>query len=104
MHTGAIKKGQNVLLIDDLIATGGTLAAGVKLVEQVRLLYLTCCFHAICRGECLSLLLAHHLAMCINPWELLQLCAQGFNLTVFIRWLTLHSSTGLGIYRRVRMC
>ena len=35
MHTGAIKKGQRVLLIDDLIATGGTLAAGVKLIEQV---------------------------------------------------------------------
>lgn len=35
MHTGAIKEGQRVLLIDDLIATGGTLAAGVKLIEQV---------------------------------------------------------------------
>ena len=39
VHTGAIKEGQNVLLIDDLIATGGTLAAGVKLVEQVGLVF-----------------------------------------------------------------
>lgn len=46
MHTGAVKEGQNVLLIDDLIATGGTLAAGVKLVEQVTLLSLTGCFCA----------------------------------------------------------
>ena len=36
MHTGAISEGQRVLLIDDLIATGGTLAAGVKLIEQAR--------------------------------------------------------------------
>ena len=35
MHTGAIRKGQRVLLIDDLIATGGTLAAGIKLIEEV---------------------------------------------------------------------
>ena len=35
MHTGAIQEGQRVLLIDDLIATGGTLAAGIKLIEQV---------------------------------------------------------------------
>ena len=36
MHTGAISEGQRVLLIDDLIATGGTLAAGVRLIEQAR--------------------------------------------------------------------
>ncbi|CAK0779554.1 adenine phosphoribosyltransferase [Coccomyxa viridis] len=35
MHTGAIQKGQRVLLIDDLIATGGTLAAGIKLIEEI---------------------------------------------------------------------
>ncbi|KAK9805117.1 hypothetical protein WJX73_010617 [Symbiochloris irregularis] len=35
MSVGAVKKGQRVLLIDDLIATGGTLAAGVKLMKQV---------------------------------------------------------------------
>lgn len=30
---GAVKPGDRVLLIDDLVATGGTLAAGVELVE-----------------------------------------------------------------------
>ena len=35
MHVGAIKQGQRVLLVDDLIATGGTLAAGIYLMEKV---------------------------------------------------------------------
>ena len=35
MHVGAVKEGQRVLLIDDLIATGGTLAAGISLIEKV---------------------------------------------------------------------
>ena len=35
MSVGAVKKGQRVLLVDDLIATGGTLAAGVKLMKEV---------------------------------------------------------------------
>lgn len=34
MHTGAIKPGQRVLLVDDLIATGGTLIAGINLVSE----------------------------------------------------------------------
>jgi adenine phosphoribosyltransferase len=34
IHTDAITPGQKVLLIDDLIATGGTALAAVKLVEQ----------------------------------------------------------------------
>jgi adenine phosphoribosyltransferase len=32
MHVGAVKAGQRVLLIDDLIASGGTMAAGLHLM------------------------------------------------------------------------
>jgi len=35
MHKDAIKPGQRVLMIDDLLATGGTMAACCKLVEQI---------------------------------------------------------------------
>lgn len=34
MHTDACKKGDRVVLIDDLIATGGTMLAGKKLLER----------------------------------------------------------------------
>lgn len=33
MHKDSIKKGQKVVIIDDLIATGGTMEAAIKLVE-----------------------------------------------------------------------
>ena len=35
MHEDGIKKGDNVLVIDDLIATGGTVSAACKLVEKL---------------------------------------------------------------------
>jgi adenine phosphoribosyltransferase len=35
LHTDAVSKGQRVLLIDDLIATGGTMMAGKKLLEKL---------------------------------------------------------------------
>ena len=34
LHIDAVKPGQRVLLIDDLIATGGTMMAGKKLLER----------------------------------------------------------------------
>jgi len=35
LHKDAIKKGQKVLIIDDLLATGGTTEAAIRLVEQL---------------------------------------------------------------------
>lgn len=35
LHTDAVKPGDRVLLIDDLIATGGTMMAGMKLLEKL---------------------------------------------------------------------
>ena len=35
MHKDSIRPGQKVVLVDDLIATGGTIEAAIKLVEQL---------------------------------------------------------------------
>lgn len=35
MHKDSIKPGQKVVIVDDLIATGGTIEAAIKLIESL---------------------------------------------------------------------
>ncbi len=44
MHADAIKKGQKVLIIDDLLATGGTVDATIHLVEEMGGIVAGCAF------------------------------------------------------------
>ena len=44
MHHDAIAPGERVLLVDDLLATGGTAAAGIRLLERVGAEIIGCAF------------------------------------------------------------
>jgi adenine phosphoribosyltransferase len=44
MHTDAIGQGERVILVDDLIATGGTASAAVQLLRQVGADVIEACF------------------------------------------------------------
>jgi len=44
MHADSIKPGQRVLIVDDLLATGGTIAATIELVEKMGGIVVGCAF------------------------------------------------------------
>ena len=44
MHVDAVSQGERVLLVDDLIATGGTAEAACKLIESMGGTLVECCF------------------------------------------------------------
>ena len=44
MHTDAVKPGEKVLVIDDLLATGGTVSACCKMIEEVGAEVVGCAF------------------------------------------------------------
>ena len=39
MHADAIKPGQRVLIVDDLLATGGTVKATIEMIEKLAVLW-----------------------------------------------------------------
>src|ERR1700761_6718530 len=44
IHADAVKKGDNVIVVDDLIATGGTCVAAIKLLERAGANVIGCSF------------------------------------------------------------
>jgi adenine phosphoribosyltransferase len=44
IHEDAVGKGENVIVVDDLIATGGTAFAAIKLLERAGAKVVGCCF------------------------------------------------------------
>jgi len=44
VHVDAIEEGEKVLVVDDLIATGGTAEATVRLVQKMKADIVECCF------------------------------------------------------------
>ncbi len=44
IHDDAIAPGEKILLVDDLLATGGTAAAGIKLIERLGGEIISCAF------------------------------------------------------------
>lgn len=44
VHDDALQPGEKVLLVDDLLATGGTAEAGIKLIEQLGAEVIGCAF------------------------------------------------------------
>ena len=44
IHSDALEEGERVLIVDDLIATGGTVEAAVRLVEKMKAEVIECCF------------------------------------------------------------
>jgi len=44
IHTDAIQPGENILIVDDLLATGGTAEAAIKLIERLGGKIVACAF------------------------------------------------------------
>jgi adenine phosphoribosyltransferase len=52
LHIDAVKPNENILIVDDLLATGGTVKATVELIERLNGNVLECCF--LCELEFLK--------------------------------------------------
>ena len=79
MHKDAIKPGDRVVLVDDLMATGGTIEAAAKLVEQ-----LGCFWLQNAQSGSLRLPVVNHL-IALAGIKKLTLPAFNFTIKVFVR-------------------
>nr|GLL46975.1 adenine phosphoribosyltransferase 5-like [Ipomoea trifida] len=71
MHVGAVEKGDRVVVIDDLIATGGTLSAAINLLERMGAEVVECgCVIGLPEVEGQNRLKGRPVYMLVEPREL----------------------------------
>ncbi|XP_073136002.1 adenine phosphoribosyltransferase 5-like [Henckelia pumila] len=71
MHVGAVEKGEKAVVIDDLVATGGTLSAAIKLIERMEAEVVECaCVIGLPEVKGQSRLSGRPLYILVEPREL----------------------------------
>ncbi|KAL9313275.1 hypothetical protein ACSQ67_018727 [Phaseolus vulgaris] len=98
LHVGAVQPGERAIVIDDLVATGGTLSAGVKLLERVGAEVVECaCVIGVpdVKGQCR--LIGKPLYVLVEPRKADKCYKEGANMGAAM-WLLL--ADGEDLYNR----